>query len=217
MAAERLRRNRALDPDGQLRALCVVIYTGPRRGEHLPPRNLVSTLFELNGAGATAAAVAAPLEALGEWLPELGDRAEGALAACAEWLTTRMPDVFPAAETRELVERLASGRKEDSEMAYTVMEEQIERRARRAVRGREAELEAKGMVRGMERGMERGQRDLLRGMAARKFGADTAARLAALLEDIRDPARLADAGHWMMDSATGDELIARFGNGSPGR
>ena len=81
----------------------------PRRGEHLPPRNLVSTLFELNGAGATAA-VAAPLEALGEWLPEPGDRAAGALAAYAEWLSTRMPEVFPAAETRQLVQRLASGR-----------------------------------------------------------------------------------------------------------
>ena len=99
-------------------------------------------------------------------------------------------------------------------MAYTVMEEQIERRARRAVRGREAELEAKGVERGVERGIERGQRDLLRGQAARKFGADTAARLAVLLEDIRDSARLAEAGDWMIDAATGEELIARFGNGS---
>ena len=117
-------------------------------------------------------------------------------AAYAEWLTTRMPDVFPAAATKQLVQRLATGRQEDSEMAYTVMEEQIERRARRAVRGREAEL----VERGRAEGVERGQRDLLRGQAARKFGADTARRL---------------AGVWTIDCATGEELSARFGNGSP--
>ena len=31
MAGGRLRRDRALDPDGRLRTLPVVIYTGPRR------------------------------------------------------------------------------------------------------------------------------------------------------------------------------------------
>ena len=31
MAAERLRRNRALDRDGRLRALCIVIHSGRSR------------------------------------------------------------------------------------------------------------------------------------------------------------------------------------------
>ena len=53
------------------------------------------------------------------------------------------------------------------------------------------------------------QRALLRRQAARRFDARTADRLAELLADVDDPARLADVGDWLVDCATGDELLER--------
>ena len=104
-----------------LRQPCAALDAAAARGQHLPPRNLVSTLFELNGAGA---AVAAPRRRLPRrwrrWAngwPELGDRAAGALAAYAEWLSTRMPEVFPTAENERTGatagKRPAGGQRDD--------------------------------------------------------------------------------------------------------
>ena len=56
------------------------------------------------------------------------------------------------------------------------------------------------------------ERDLLRRQAARKFDAGTAERLAGLLARIDDPERLAEAGDWIIECASGDELIARVGD-----
>ena len=74
-----------------------------------------------------------------------------------------------------------------------------------------------GIKQGIERGIEQGiatERDLLRRQAARKFGAGTAERLAGLLAPIGDTRRLAEVGDWIIDCTTGDDLIARFGNGA---
>ena len=81
-----------------------------------------------------------------------------------------------------------------------------------------AEGMARGIERGIEQGIERGlssERELLRRQAARKFDQDTAARLAGLMAEIGDADALARVGDWIIDCATGDELIARFGNSSP--
>ncbi len=67
---------------------------------------------------------------------------------------------------------------------------------------------ARGIERGIERGMER-ERALLARQAARKFGAATAARLAALLEGVSDPARLEEIGESVIDCADGADLLAR--------
>ena len=56
------------------------------------------------------------------------------------------------------------------------------------------------------------ERDLLRRLAARKFDAGTAERLAGLLSRIDDPERLAETGDWIIECASGDELIARVGD-----
>ena len=139
MVAERLRRNRRLDADGRLRALCVVIHSGRRRwtapgaaghvavdadgevlsllalpyaaldarrmaGEHLPERNLVSTLLALNGAPGPADAEP-PLRNLGRWIDDLGEHAEPVRAAYAEWPATRMPTWFSPEDAAALVER----------------------------------------------------------------------------------------------------------------
>ena len=56
------------------------------------------------------------------------------------------------------------------------------------------------------------ERDLLRRLAARKFDAGTAERLAGLLARIDDPERLAETGDWIIECASGDEPIARVGD-----
>ncbi len=66
--------------------------------------------------------------------------------------------------------------------------------------------------RGYERGLEHGraeERALLCRQAARKFDDDTAQRLAVLLERTADPDRLAQAGDWIIECATGAELLDR--------
>ena len=46
-------------------------------------------------------------------------------------------------------------------------------------------------------------------MAARRFGAETAERLAALLPGIADADHLTEAGDWLVRCADGDEFLAR--------
>ena len=78
-----------------------------------------------------------------------------------------------------------------------------------------SEGRAEGIERGIERGLEQGiaaERDLLRRLATRKFDAGTAERLAGLLSRIDDPEGLAEAGDWIIECASGDELIDRFGD-----
>ena len=53
----------------------------------------------------------------------------------------------------------------------------------------------------------RRQRELLRRQASRKFNPRTAERLSALLTGA-DASRLADVGNWLIDSETGEELLA---------
>ena len=245
MAAERLRRGRALDPDRRLRALGIVIHSGSRRwtapgaaghvvvdddgevltlvalpyaaldarrlaAEHLPVRNLVSTLFELNSAQ-QAADAEPPLRALGRWLGELGPRAEPVRAAYAEWLATRTPTGFSPEGAAALVERFAgTGRQDEEEateegMAFTVLEDNLRRQIRRAERASRREALAQGMEH---------ERKLLRRLAARRFGAGTAERLAPLLAGVGDPEGLERIGEWIIDCADGEELIARFVNGA---
>ena len=76
-------------------------------------------------------------------------------------------------------------------------------------RGRE-----QGLERGLEPGLERGraeERALLCRQAARKFDAETAARLAGLLDRLSDPERLAEVGDWIIECGTGPELLDRAG------
>ena len=180
--------------------------------EHLPTRNLVSTLFGLNRVRAVDDVVA-PLAELGGWLPGSGIRAGPVRAAYAEWPATTMPTLFPGTSAGELVGRLTRTGIEEEAMAVTVLEERLRRQLRRVRR----DGEAVGMERGVELGVARalaGLRDLLHGQTTRKFGADTGTRVAGLLAGIGDMGELQRVGDWIMDCETGAELIARFGNGA---
>ena len=81
------------------------------------------------------------------------------------------------------------------------------------VRAWQDEYRAEGRAQGIEQGLA-AERALLRRLAARRFGAGTAERLAGLLAPIGDTRRLAEVGDWIIDCTTGDDLIARFGNGA---
>ena len=76
----------------------------------------------------------------------------------------------------------------------------------RALEERER-LRAEGIAQGLA-----AERDLLVRQAARKFGPDASERLALLLAEVDDTERLAEAGDWIIDCATGDDLIARIGD-----
>lgn len=73
------------------------------------------------------------------------------------------------------------------------------------VRARQEAERERGRAEGVEQ-----ERVLLLRLAERKFGSDTAARVAPLLAGIEEPDRLADVGEWIIDCATGDELITRL-------
>ena len=68
---------------------------------------------------------------------------------------------------------------------------------------------AEGIAQEAAQGIER-QRALLCRQAARRFGDATAVPLAALLGGIDDPEHLAEVGDWIVDCATGAELLDRM-------
>ena len=77
-----------------------------------------------------------------------------------------------------------------------------------------------GLALGLERGIERGraeERALLCRSAARKFDAETADRLAGLLDRLSDPERLAEIGDWLIECGMDADLLDRAGRESPMR
>ena len=62
---------------------------------------------------------------------------------------------------------------------------------------------------GRAEGRAQGQTEVMRRMAARKFDAGTAQRLAERLAEIADPERVAEIGEWLIECEHGDELIQR--------
>ena len=65
-----------------------------------------------------------------------------------------------------------------------------------------------GVQQGLRQGVHQGQADLLRRLAERRFDAETARRLSALLEGA-DADRLVDVGDWIVECGSGDELLER--------
>ena len=71
-----------------------------------------------------------------------------------------------------------------------------------------AKRKAEGFEEGLEEGLEQ-QRELLQAQAKRRFGAATADRLAARLAEVREHDRLMAIGGWLVDCASGTELLDR--------
>ena len=66
-----------------------------------------------------------------------------------------------------------------------------------------------GRAKGLAEGRAEGQTEVMRRMAARKFDAGTAQRLAERLAEIADPEQVAEIGEWLIECEHGDELLER--------
>ena len=65
---------------------------------------------------------------------------------------------------------------------------------------------------GLEEGLEQArarEKKLLRRLAARKFDAETAARLSELLDGLAVPDQLEEVGAWILECETGADLLER--------
>ena len=199
----------------------VYLSIDARRRAHgwLPPRNLVSTLFEL-GVVEGPSDVAGPMGAMLEWLPGSGLPVEEVLAGFGQWLSVTLPRLFPGTGAGAVVEALRR-ELEGERGGRTMLAERVKEW--------EAEWLRQGMERGIEQGMERGRRQgieqgveqgrrqgveqgvaRLRRQAMRKFGASVAERFSALLDGVDGAERLDEVGDWLIECDTASVLIERM-------
>ena len=66
-----------------------------------------------------------------------------------------------------------------------------------------------GRMLGRTEGRVEGQATVIRRQAARKFGPETADRLAERLAELPDPERLGEVSEWILEYEVGEELLAR--------
>ena len=71
-----------------------------------------------------------------------------------------------------------------------------------------AEVRAEARAESLER-----VRSLLRRLVAWRYGTDTAQEVNPLLAATEDPERLTNVGNWIMECATGQDLLERLRNG----
>ena len=165
--------------------------------DDLPRRNLVSALVGLENSG-SAESLSRLLGALSGWLR--GSEDDELRRAFVEWVRqVVLPGRFPGAAP-PVAQALEGG----GAMLAESVKEWTEQWFR--------EGQEKGLEQGREQGLERGraeERALLCRLAARKFGAETAARLEGLLERLSDPERLAEVGDRIIECATEAELLDR--------
>ena len=150
----------------------------------------------------------AALEKLKELLPE-GSPTRDAVVA---WVRGRLT---AKGVKEEHVERLRELEDLESPIIETIWDKDYRAEAREQglAEGRE-----EGRKQGHEQGREEGRREgeahgrratLVR-QARRKFGADTAERLAALLEGVSDPERIAQVADLIIDCPSGPDLLKQL-------
>ena len=128
----------------------------------------------------------------------------GARQAFAAWTTERLRAAgVPEAVLMEVKERIEQPR-EEAEMGQTYAEW--------AEGHRQQGLE-QGLEQGIERGRAEGRAAMLVRVASRRFGAETAEQLAGLVRAM-GAEQLARIGDAVVDSETGEELLAAAGNGT---
>ena len=157
--------------------------------DDLPGRNLVSALIALE-TNRERERTPALVAALIERLRELGS-AE-LTRVFQEWVDQVLAPRVPRSAESEPLARL--------EEVRTMLAERVKEWT--------AEWVAEGREQGLKEGIEQ-ERRLLSRQAARKFEAETAPRLSALLERVADPERLAEVGEWIIACETEEELLAR--------
>ena len=236
MAFENLRRQRALDDDGALRLLSVVVYSGRARWKG--PGGTARVTVDRDGEilrsqpyvllDTAAAQDDLPADNLVAAVCHL-DNARSAKDAmrCAESLARRLSESLEAAE-RDIVlkalfdwlrirpQRGSGGRSTAADVFLNALlnREDGMTRLGQSV----AEWTAGWMREGREQGIEQAreqsieeQRAMLCRQAGRKFGSATATALAETLTDVSDPARLELVLEAMMACESGEALIAAVG------
>ncbi len=223
-----LRRNRALDPDGELRLLSVVIHSGSERwtapgganrvavtgdGE-VAPRAPCRYLFldsrpwpqdDLARDNVVAAVLwlggaSSPTDAGRRLRALAGGWSESGNAAAAEAVLDWLGILWP-----RLFPDADAAVATDWRRGLLNKEEGMSTLAER-VKEWEADLLEQGIERGIERGIE-DQRAMLCRLAERKFGAQTARQLARHLADVADAEGLAPVGEWIIDCDDGAALL----------
>ena len=139
----------------------------------------------------------------------LGEEGEGLLGAFLVWYEqVRRRHDLPKVDM-SILDDLNKGKT----MRNEVMTEEAERWAAQRFAERAAPLversRVEGRAEGRSEGRAEGQTDVMRRLAARKFGPETADRLAEQLEEIPDPERLGEVGEWLLECDSGEELLAR--------
>ena len=180
-----------------------------QRIEDLPPDNVVTAQIALEQGSVEA--LAPVLRGLGALLA--GPRHASLRRAFAEW-TRHVVEGSGLASAQPGLPGVLRGLEETGEIEEmgTLLAQRIDEFAERHLeQGREQGRE-RGLEQGREQALEQ-ERALLARQAARKFGAETAERLSALLGSIDDPERLARIGEALIDCADGAELLARAGAG----
>ena len=167
------------------------------RGPGIVPGNLVSAAFALERAGSPTEA-ARTVGELEELLDNAGD--EDLRARFAEWIAYVMRlRGFPGLETqRSKREVMTLGE------IRTAFADQVKEWTDRWHR--------EGFEEGIERGREEGReeyRALVRQLAERRFGPETAAALDPLLDRLSHPDRVVDVAGAVVECRTGHEFIAR--------
>ncbi len=117
-----------------------------------------------------------------------------------------------------LAQVLAPRRKWGAEVESMAVLEEVRSMLAESVREWTADWVAEGREQGLKEGVEQGieqERRLLCRQAARKFRAETAPRLSALLQRLTDQERLAQVGEWIIECETEDELLERVRNVVP--
>lgn len=241
MARETLRRQAALDADGELRVLPIVIHCGERSwnapggaaavvvgddGELLlpPPRCYLlldahrRARDDLPARNAIAAlfrleAAASPADVQAE------------LHDLSAWLREDVDDAGARAVLAGTLEWLAattgmvlaSGA---DAMAVELLGELSEREdGMSGLAERARRWEQEWLRQGVEEGVEQGlahERELLRRQAERKFGAAVAAELARRVVAVTEADFLADVGCWIVDCESGTGLLDRVDRGTKG-
>ena len=163
----------------------------------LPPRNLISTLFEL-GMVEGPSDVAGPMGALLEWLPGSGLPVEDVLSGFGQWLSVTLPRLFPGTGAGAVVEALRREVEGERGGGRTMLAERVK------------EWEAEWLHQGLEQGVASGRLELLRRLVMRKFGASVGERFSALLDGVDDPERLDEVGDWLIECDTASVLLERM-------
>lgn len=131
----------------------------------------------------------------------------------------RETETLMEARTREFEERaiargIVQGRKQVfEEMVRVLAGSRGEGETETLVEARAREFEERAIAQGREQGIAQvraEERALLCRLAERRFGAETAARLAEPLAGVEDAEDLVEAGDWIVDCRTGDELLERL-------